>query len=107
MGKVTFVEAGGREHVVDIAPRLSLMEGAVKNNVPGIVAQCGGACACATCHVYVDEAWRSIVEPPQSLEHDMLELVAHIGPGSRLSCRIEMSEELDGLVLHIPESQGE
>jgi 2Fe-2S ferredoxin len=81
------------------------MENAVKNSVPGIEAECGGACAGATCHVYVDEAWTDIVGKPDVMEEDMLDFAYEPKPVSRLSCQIKMTDELDGLVVHVPERQ--
>lgn len=105
MAKITYVEASGTEHVVDAKPRLSLMENAVKNGVPGIVAECGGACACATCRVYVDEAWREKTGEPSEMERSMIEYSGDSEDGIRLSCQIAVTEELDGLVVRIPASQ--
>lgn len=105
MGKVTCIEHDGTEHVVTIPTGLSVMEGATSASVPGIDADCGGACACATCHVMVDDAWRDIVGPPNENEREMLEIAMSPGPNSRLSCQITMKPALDGLVVHIPESQ--
>ena len=105
MVKITYVEANGAVHVVDAKPRLSLMENAVKNNVPGIVAECGGACACATCRVYVHEAWREKTGEPSETERGMIEYSGDPAQGIRLSCQITVTEELDGLIVHMPESQ--
>ena len=105
MAKITYIEHDGTEHVVDVKPGLSVMEGAIRNNVPGIDADCGGACACATCHVYVDDAWTAIVGPPEAMEEDMLDFAYEVKPTSRLSCQIKMSDALDGLVVHVPERQ--
>src|ERR1700679_2158596 len=105
MAKITYIEHNGNAHVVDVKPGQSLMEGAVKNNVPGIDAECGGACACATCHVYVDEAWRAVTGEPQVMEKSMLEFAAHPGGGSRLSCQIPVTAALDGLIVRLPISQ--
>lgn len=105
MGKVTYIEFNGRPHQVEAREGQSLMEAAVGNLVPGIVADCGGACACATCHVYVDEAWVEGAGPASAMELDMLEVVLHRQERSRLSCQIRMSAVLDGVVLHLPESQ--
>lgn len=82
------------------------MEAAVKHNVPGIDAECGGACACATCHVYVDEAWQAAVGDPAPMEEDMLDYASDVRPSSRLSCQIRITPALDGLILHTPERQG-
>jgi len=105
MAKITYVEFDGREHVVDVKPGLSVMEGAVRNNIPGIDADCGGACACATCHVYVDEAWREQTGSPSAMEESMLDFAENVEPNSRLSCQIKVSEALDGLVVRMPQDQ--
>lgn len=105
MAKITYIEHDGTEHVVDVRPGMSVMEGAVQNDVPGIVAECGGSCACATCHVYIDEAWRSVTGEPGVMEQSMVECAAHPGPGSRLSCQIQVTDQLDGLVVRMPISQ--
>ena len=105
MAKIIFITHDGKEHIVDVAPGWSLMEGAVKNNVPGIDADCGGACACATCHVYVDDAWQEKVGGPTPMEEDMLDFGYDVRPNSRLSCQIKVTNELDGLVVSTPERQ--
>ncbi len=106
MAKITYIEFNGTEHVVDVAPGLSVMEGAVKNLIPGIDADCGGACACATCHVYVDPEWVDKTGAPNEMEVSMLDFAEDVKDNSRLSCQIEVSEDLDGLVVRLPESQG-
>ena len=105
MAKITYIEHDGTEHVVDVKNGLTVMEGAVKNNIPGIDADCGGACACATCHVYVDEAWREATGSPEQMEEDMLDFAFDVRSESRLSCQIKVTEALDGLVVRIPEKQ--
>ena len=105
MAKITYIEHDGTEHVVDVKNGLSVMEGAVKNNIPGIDADCGGACACATCHVYVDEAWRSKTGEKSAMEESMLDFAENVEENSRLSCQIKVSDELDGLTVRMPESQ--
>ena len=105
MAKITYIEANGSQHVVDVQPGYSVMEGAVKNNVPGILADCGGACACATCRVYVDPAWQEKTGVPAELEQSMLEFQDDRDPSLRLSCQIKVTEALDGLVVRMPESQ--
>lgn len=105
MVKITFVSFSGSSRTVEAQPGATVMETAVKNGVPGIEAECGGACACATCHVYVDEAWREIVGPPTAMEEDMLDFGYDVRPNSRLSCQIKVRDELDGLVLQTPERQ--
>jgi ferredoxin, 2Fe-2S len=105
MAKVTFVEFSGTEHVIEIKNGLTVMEGAVKNNVPGIDADCGGACACATCHVYVDAAWEGKTGSKSAMEESMLDFAENVEANSRLSCQIKVSDELEGLVVRMPESQ--
>jgi ferredoxin, 2Fe-2S len=106
MPNVTFIALDGTPQVVDVPAGKTLMEAAVGELIPGIVAECGGACACATCHVYVDEAWSERVGPPSDLEAQMLDVLEIRRPTSRLSCQIRMTEALDGVVLEIPETQG-
>jgi 2Fe-2S ferredoxin len=105
MPKIKYIEHNGKEHEVDVPAGWSVMEGAVKNLIPGIDADCGGACACATCHVYVDEAWREKTGQPEQMEEDMLDFAFDIRPESRLSCQIKVTEDLDGLVVRIPDKQ--
>jgi 2Fe-2S ferredoxin len=105
MAKITYIQFDGTENVVDVKTGLSIMEGAVKNNVPGIDADCGGACACATCHCYVDEAWLDKTGEKSAMEESMLDFAANVEPNSRLSCQIKVSDELDGLIVRLPESQ--
>jgi len=105
MAKVTYVEFNGKEHVVDLTLGYSVMEGAINNNVRGVIAECGGACSCATCHVYVDDAWVDKLETKSDLEDAMLEAVVDVQPNSRLSCQIKMTDALDGLVVRLPEKQ--
>lgn len=106
MGRVTYVEHNGTEHSIDLDDGLSVMEGAVSNGIPGIDADCGGQCACATCHVHLPADWLARVGGPASEQEDeLLELAPERGQGSRLSCQIMMSPELDGLIVHMPEAQ--
>ena len=105
MAKITFIEFDGGEHHLDVKPGLSVMEGAVKNDVPGIDADCGGACACATCHVYVDPAWLARTGERSAMEESMLDFADNVEPNSRLSCQIKVTEALDGLIVRMPESQ--
>jgi ferredoxin, 2Fe-2S len=105
VAKITYIEHSGTEHTVDVKPGLSVMEGAVKNNIPGIDADCGGACACATCHVYVDEAWTEKTGSVSAMEESMLDFAEEVKPNSRLSCQIRVTDALDGLVVRMPESQ--
>ena len=105
MAKITYIEHGGTEHTVDVKTGLSVMEGAIKNNIPGIDADCGGACACATCHVYVDEAWASKTGEKSAMEESMLDFAENVEPSSRLSCQIKVTDDLEGLTVRMPESQ--
>ena len=105
MAKITYIEFNGAEHVVDVKAGLSVMEGAVKNNIPGIDADCGGACACATCHVYVDQAWLDKTGSQSAMEESMLDFAENVESNSRLSCQIKVSDDLDGLVVRTPEKQ--
>ena len=105
MAKITYIEFDGKEHVVDVRPGLSVMEGAVRNNIPGIDADCGGACACATCHVYVDDAWQAKTGERSAMEDSMLDFAENVAENSRLSCQIRVTDALDGLVVRMPEDQ--
>jgi 2Fe-2S ferredoxin len=106
MVRITFIEHNGKEHVVEASPGISLMQNAVRNDVPGIDAECGGACSCATCHVYIDPAWLAVTGEPETIERSMMEFSSHPEANSRLSCQITVTEQLNGLVVRIPESQG-
>jgi 2Fe-2S ferredoxin len=106
MAKITFIAHDGAEHVVEAEPGLTVMEAAIRNMVPGIDADCGGACACATCHVYVDEAWADKTGERSSMEESMLDFASDVKATSRLSCQIRVTEALDGLVVRTPEQQG-
>ena len=106
MPKVTFITTDGRSMEVNAENGSTMMETAIRNMVPGIEAECGGACACATCHVYVDEAWTETTGKPSPMEEDMLDFAYDVRPSSRLSCQIKVSDRLDGLVVRIPERQG-
>ena len=105
MAKITYIENDGTEYTVEVRNGLSVMEGAIRNNVPGIDADCGGACACATCHVYVDEAFQDVTGRASAMEESMLDFAEEVEPNSRLSCQIRVSDDLDGLVVRLPESQ--
>ena len=105
MPKVTYIEHNGKAHVVDVPNELSLMEGAVQNNIPGIDADCGGSCACATCHVYVDEKWFDKLPNKESAEEDMLDMAYEPNKFSRLSCQITVADSLNGLVVKMPSKQ--
>jgi len=106
MIKVTFIDAAGKSREVEANPGATLMEVAVKNSIPGIDAECGGACACATCHVYVDNQWVAKVGKADSMEEDMLDFASEVKPNSRLSCQIKLTPELNGLVVTTPAKQG-
>ncbi len=106
MPKITYIEPTGEARTIEAEVGSTVMETAIKNMIPGIEAECGGACACATCHVYVDEAWSDTVGPPSSMEEDMLDFAFDVRPTSRLSCQIKVTEALDGLVVTTPERQG-
>ena len=106
MTRLTFIANDGTRFEVEAENGSTVMENAIRNAVPGIEAECGGACACATCHVYVDEAWTGIVGEPEPMEEDMLDFAYDVRPSSRLSCQIKVRTELDGLVVQVPERQG-
>ena len=105
MAKITFIDATGQRYEVEAENGTTVMENAIRNGVPGIEAECGGACACATCHVYVDEAFRPIVGDPEAMEEDMLDFAYEVRPASRLSCQIRVRDELNGLSVTVPERQ--
>ena len=105
MVKITFIDTGGTARTVEGEVGATVMETAIKHGVPGIEAECGGACACSTCHVYIEEVWREKVGEPSPMEEDMLDFAFEVRPNSRLSCQIKMREELDGLTVRTPERQ--
>ena len=105
MVKITFIDSDGTARMVEAEVGSTLMETAIKNSVPGIEAECGGACACATCHVYVEEAWREKTGEASPMEEDMLDFGFDVRPQSRLSCQIKVSDNLDGLVVRTPARQ--
>jgi 2Fe-2S ferredoxin len=106
MAKITYIAADGSRFEVDAENGTTVMENAIRNGVPGIEAECGGACACATCHVYVDESFKPIVGEPEPMEEDMLDFAFEVKPTSRLSCQIRVRDELDGLTVTVPDRQG-
>jgi 2Fe-2S ferredoxin len=106
MPKIKYIEHDGKERTVDAEVGATVMETAIRNSVPGIVAECGGACSCATCHVHVDDAWTAKVGPPSPMEEDMLDFAFDVRPNSRLSCQIKVTDELDGLIVRTPAQQG-
>ena len=105
MGQVTYIESNGEQHQVNLENGQSIMQGALDNLIEGILGECGGCCSCATCHCYVDDAWLEKVGAPDDMEKDMLDSVVDPKSSSRLSCQIQMSDDLDGLVVRLPESQ--
>jgi len=105
MPLVRFISFDGIQEDVQVAAGTSLMHAAVDNGIAGILADCGGACSCATCHCYIDEAWWEKTGKPKDMEAEMLEFVLEQRPNSRLSCQIEITDELDGLVVRLPASQ--
>lgn len=105
MPKITFVEHSGKTHPVDAAVGENLMQIALNNGVPGMLGDCGGNCACATCHVYVDAPWSDKVAPPEKTEQEMIECTVYPEATSRLGCQVVVTADLDGLVVRLPESQ--
>ena len=105
MAQITFIDSGGTARTVEGENGSTVMETAIRNGVPGIEAECGGACACSTCHVYIDEAWQKKVGEPSPMEEDMLDFAYDVKPNSRLSCQMKVSDELNGLVVRTPERQ--
>ena len=105
MALVKYIEHNGNEHEAEVPIGNSVMQGAVDNMIDGIIAECGGACSCATCHVYVDEAWLDKTGQPDDMEQCMIDCVMDPQSNSRLSCQIQITEELNGLIVHLPESQ--
>ena len=105
MAKITFIQHDGNQQTVDAENGMTVMESAVKNMVPGIDADCGGACACATCHVYVEADWLAATGEREEMEEDMLDFAFDVRDNSRLSCQIKVADELDGLTVKVPEKQ--
>ena len=105
MAKITYIEHNGTNHTIDVQNGLTVMEGAVQNNIPGIDADCGGSMACATCHVYVKEEWFNKLPKKEDGEEDMLDMAFEPKKNSRLSCQLMVSDQLDGLVVNLPEKQ--
>ena len=105
MAKIKYIEHNGKEHIVEVQNGLTVMEGAVQNDIPGIDADCGGGMSCATCHVYVKEDWYNKLPKKEMGEDDMLDQAYEPKQNSRLSCQIMVSDDLDGLTVHIPEKQ--
>ena len=105
MPKITYIDSSGTERTVEGKNGMTVMETAIKHNIPDIDADCGGACACATCHVYVDAAWESKTGEKSAMEESMLDFAENVETNSRLSCQIKVTDDLDGLVVRLPESQ--
>lgn len=105
MAKITYIQPDGTKNEVEVPNGQSVKDGAVNNLVPGILAECGGACACATCQVYVDDAWFETVGPAEGVEKDMLDFAFDPKDTSRLSCQVDVTDAFDGLIVHVPEEQ--
>jgi ferredoxin, 2Fe-2S len=105
MARIIYIGHDGSRRELELEPGMSVMEGAINHNVPGIIAECGGACSCATCHVYVAPEWAARLPPPEPMELGMLECALDRRENSRLSCQIEVDDTLDGLVVEVPEHQ--
>ena len=105
MPQIIFISHDGRQDEVDVAAGVSVMQAAVDNGIDGIHAECGGACSCATCHCFVDDAWLAKLPPPGAIELQMIDCALEPQDNSRLSCQLEMNEELDGLVVRLPARQ--
>ena len=106
MTKIIYIEHTNKKHIIEVPNNMSVMEGAVQNNIPGIDADCGGSMACATCHVYVDEKWFNKLEKKAESEEDMLDMAYQPNKFSRLSCQLLVSDKLDGLIVKMPPKQG-
>ncbi len=105
MSKITYIDSSGNSKTIDVANGLSVMEGAIQNNIPGIDADCGGGMACATCHVYVKEEWLNKLDKPEDAEQDMIDMAFEPKKNSRLSCQLIVSDKLDGLIVTTPSKQ--
>ena len=105
MPKITYIEHNGKSHTIEVSNGLSVMEGAVQNNIPGIDADCGGSMACATCHVYVKEEWFNKLPKKEDGEDDMLDMAFEPKKNSRLSCQLMVTDQLEGLIVNLPEKQ--
>ncbi|MGR8921671.1 MAG: 2Fe-2S iron-sulfur cluster-binding protein [Gammaproteobacteria bacterium] len=106
MPKITYIDINGKRHDCDVATGVSVMEGAIQNGIDGILAICGGSCACSTCHSYIDEAWMETVGQPDEIEDSTLELALDRKPNSRLTCQIEVTDAMDGLVVQVAQNDG-
>ena len=105
MVAITYIQASGDEQAVEVPVGWTLMEGAVKNGVAGIVAECGGSCACGTCRVYLDRDWQQKLGGPSEIEDEIMDIFEDNRPGKRLSCQIKVTDDMDGMVLRLPERQ--
>jgi 2Fe-2S ferredoxin len=105
MAKITYIEHSGKFHTIEVQNGLTVMEGAIQNNVPGIDADCGGSMACATCHVYVKEEWFNKLPKKEDGEEDMLDMAYEPNKFSRLSCQLTVSDKLEGMIVNLPEKQ--
>ena len=105
MPKITYIDSSGNSKTIDVANGLSVIEGAIQNNIPGIDADCGGGMACATCHVYVKEEWLNKLDKPEDAEQDMIDMAFEPKKNSRLSCQLIVSDKLDGLIVTTPSKQ--
>jgi ferredoxin, 2Fe-2S len=105
MVKITFIDSDGTSRDIEAEAGSTLMEAAIKNGIPGIEAECGGACACATCHVYIEEEWRAKTGDASPMEEDMLDFGYDVRPNSRLSCQVKLSDDLNGLIVRTPARQ--
>jgi len=105
MAKITYIEHSGKSHTIEVQNGLTVMEGAVQNNIPGIDADCGGSMACATCHVYVKEKWFNQLPKKEDGEEDMLDMAHEPNKFSRLSCQLTVSDKLEGMIVNLPEKQ--
>ncbi len=105
MAKITYIEHSGKSHTIEVQNGLTVMEGAIQNNIPGIDADCGGSMACATCHVYVKEEWFNKLPKKEDGEEDMLDMAYEPNKFSRLSCQLTVSDELEGIIVNLPEKQ--
>ena len=105
MPKITYITHDNNTHTIDVQNGLTVMEGAVQNDIPGIDADCGGGMACATCHVYVNQDWIDKLKPKEDTEEDMLDFAFEVKENSRLSCQISITDDLDGLIVNLPEKQ--
>ncbi|MCZ6892681.1 MAG: 2Fe-2S iron-sulfur cluster-binding protein [Gammaproteobacteria bacterium] len=106
MPKIIYVDINEERHECDVSAGISVMEGAIQNDIAGILAICGGSCACSTCHSYIDEAWLDAVGKPDDIEDSTLELALDRKPNSRLTCQIEVTDALDGLVVYVANNDG-